>query len=99
MREDNLGEELSSCSNHIQGPWAVMGDFNIIFGAKEKFGGRPYYLSKSLDFINYLDDCGLQDDGYYRAKYTWYDNRGPTKIIWKKTRETSHQFRMDRCTK
>ncbi|KAG5595677.1 hypothetical protein H5410_036909 [Solanum commersonii] len=45
----------------VNGPWAVFGDFNTILNADEKKGGVPHTLSKSLDFVSYMDDCGLMD--------------------------------------
>lgn len=62
----------------------MVGDFNIILGAEEKYGGLPYSLNNSLEFMNCIDDYGLQDAGYYGAKFTWCDNRGPNNTIWKR---------------
>lgn len=53
-----------------------MGDFNVILEAEEKKGGRPFRIDKRVDFINCIEDCGLQDVGYSGNIYTWRDNKG-----------------------
>ncbi|XP_059277797.1 uncharacterized protein LOC132031975 [Lycium ferocissimum] len=49
-----------------------------------KSGERPYRISKSIDFLNCLEDCGLVDAGYFGTKYTWCNDRGFPKTIWKR---------------
>ena len=60
MRRD-LWEELVSLSNNNQGPWRVVGDFNVISKVMEKQGGTPYRLEKSFEFLNFMEDAGVQD--------------------------------------
>ncbi|XP_015168636.1 uncharacterized protein [Solanum tuberosum] len=47
-------------------------------------GGRPFTLGESLDFLDCLSECGLQDAGYSGAKFTWCDNKDPPNTIWKR---------------
>ncbi|OIT30842.1 hypothetical protein A4A49_27518 [Nicotiana attenuata] len=89
--QDNMGEmrrelwsDLRNLASTIQEPWGVIGDFNVIMNREEKFGGRPHILEESLEFIECLNDCGLQDAGYTGAKLTWCDNRDPPLTIWKR---------------
>lgn len=35
-------------------------------------------------FIECLDDCGLVEAGYYGNRFTWCNNRGFPKTIWKR---------------
>lgn len=58
-----LWEDMVDFSNSINEPWAILGDFNVITNVEEKIGGSPYRIEKSIDFINCLSDCGLQDAG------------------------------------
>lgn len=48
----------------VDGPWAVFGDFTTILNVEEKNGGLPHTLSKSIDFINCMDDCDLMDTAF-----------------------------------
>lgn len=56
-----LWDELRAWYGRIQGPWCLTGDLNVIASAEEKLGGLPFRIEKSLDFLECLDDCGLQD--------------------------------------
>lgn len=45
-----------SLEDIVSGPWSVLGDFNVILTPEGKKGGKPYTLSKSLDFLNCLEE-------------------------------------------
>ncbi|XP_060183362.1 uncharacterized protein LOC132613367 [Lycium barbarum] len=62
----------------------VCGDFNCILDPNEKIGGVPHKLSKSLEIIECLADCGLSDMGYNGSLYTWCNERKEKEIIWKR---------------
>ncbi|KAH0769974.1 hypothetical protein KY290_013955 [Solanum tuberosum] len=47
-------------------------------------------MEESLDFIQCLNDCGLQDAGFSGSKYTWCDNRDPPYTIWKRLDRLVH---------
>lgn len=64
-------------ANTIQDPWGAIGDFNVVVSSDEKFGGRPHRMEESLDLIECLNECGLQDAGFSGSRYTWSDNRDP----------------------
>ncbi|XP_015169026.1 uncharacterized protein [Solanum tuberosum] len=61
-----------------------MGDFNVIAKVEEKLGGTPYRLEKSFDFLNFMEDTGVQDAGFVGNIYTWCNNRGAPDTIWKR---------------
>ncbi|OIT32383.1 hypothetical protein A4A49_43953 [Nicotiana attenuata] len=89
--QDNMGElrrelwsDLRNLASAIQEPWGVIGDFNVITIREEKLGGRPHRLEENLEFVECLNDCGLQDASYTGAKVTWCDNRDPPLTIWKR---------------
>ena len=60
MRRD-LWEDLVSFSNNNQGPWRVVGDFNVISKVMEKQGGTPYRLEKSFEFLNFMEDASVKE--------------------------------------
>ncbi|XP_035541716.1 uncharacterized protein LOC118344703 [Juglans regia] len=43
----------------MEGPWMVVGDFNIIREDRERVGGNPRPLTSMVDFNECLDSCGL----------------------------------------
>ncbi|KAH0769661.1 hypothetical protein KY290_013642 [Solanum tuberosum] len=69
---------------NLQDRWGVTGDFNMIINREEKIGGRPHMMEESIDFIECLNECGLQDTGFTGSKVTWCDNRDPPNTIWKR---------------
>lgn len=48
-------------SDSIQGPWIILGDFNVLRDPHEKPGGREVNFSKLQVFNNYLNECELTD--------------------------------------
>ena len=65
-------------------PWFIIGDFNVIASSNEKLGGREYNITKSLEFINIIETCGLVDMGYNGQKFTWCNHRKDGARIWKR---------------
>ncbi|OIT35430.1 hypothetical protein A4A49_02536 [Nicotiana attenuata] len=65
-----LWDILRHKSTNYTHPWCVIGDFNVIASVEEKIGGLSYQMSKSLDFLSMMEECGLVDLGYYGPKYT-----------------------------
>ena len=65
-------------------PWCIIGDFNVIASSNEKLGGREYNITKSLEFINIIETCGLVDMGYNGQKFTWCNHRKDGARIWKR---------------
>ncbi|OIT08479.1 hypothetical protein A4A49_00874 [Nicotiana attenuata] len=78
-----LWEVLRHKSTTCNVPWCVIRDFNVIASVEEKIGGIPYQMSKSLDFLSMMEDCGLMDLGFYGSKVTWSNERGQCAIVWK----------------
>ncbi|XP_049397141.1 uncharacterized protein LOC125861240 [Solanum stenotomum] len=69
---------------NIHDPWGVIGDFNVISTREEKIRGRPHRLEETMDFIDCLNECGLQDAGFTGPKVTWCDHKDPPHTIWKR---------------
>ncbi|XP_059288842.1 uncharacterized protein LOC132042262 [Lycium ferocissimum] len=81
---EQLWDHMRAFASTISNPWMVCGDFNSILGPEEKLGGTAYKLSKSLNFIECLTDCGLVDMGYSGNAFTWCNERKMEDIIWKR---------------
>ncbi|XP_070017658.1 uncharacterized protein LOC142172585 [Nicotiana tabacum] len=79
-----LWSDLRNLASTIQEPWGVIGDFNVITNREEKLGDKPHRLEESLEFMECLNECGLQDTCFTGAKVTWCDNRYPPLTIWKR---------------
>ena len=56
-------------------PWLCFGDFNSIFEANEKEGGRNGTISAHNDLNNLMFDLGAVDLGFSGAKFTWCNKR------------------------
>ncbi|XP_070019582.1 uncharacterized protein [Nicotiana sylvestris] len=83
-RRKRLWRQLRRMHTLIDSPREVGGDFNVIVSPNEKKGGRPHTLSKSIDFINCMDDCGLFDTNFTSNTFTWCNNRKKRKRISKR---------------
>ncbi|OIT31321.1 hypothetical protein A4A49_31488 [Nicotiana attenuata] len=79
-----LWDNLRNKSITTSTPWCAIGDFNVIASIDEKIGGLPYQISKSMDFLSVIEDCGFTDLGFYGPRYTWSNGRGPCAIVWKR---------------
>lgn len=77
----SLWETLRLKSTVCNVPWCVIQDVNVIAAVKEKIGGVPYQMNKSLDFLSMIEDCGITDLGYYGPRYTWSNGRAPCSIF------------------
>ncbi|KAK4723878.1 hypothetical protein R3W88_026657 [Solanum pinnatisectum] len=75
---------MENISSSINDPWCVGGDFNDIMDPDEKLGGKFHRANKCFDFISTMEACGLSDLGFVGPKYTWCNNRRPSKRIWKR---------------
>lgn len=65
-----LWADLRTMASNIHDPWGVIGDFNVISTREEKIGGRPHRIEENMDFIDCVNDCGLQDAGFTGLKVT-----------------------------
>ncbi|GMI76000.1 hypothetical protein HRI_001269300 [Hibiscus trionum] len=52
-------------------PWLVLGDFNELLFATEKFGGRQRNQRQMDNFAAALNECSLDDIGYSGPWFTW----------------------------
>lgn len=73
VRKD-LWIELSRAST-LGLPLCIGGDFNIITGPHEKWGGCPFRFDwRANDFVDFINDNGLIDLGFLGPPATWCNN-------------------------
>ncbi|OIT37701.1 hypothetical protein A4A49_57385, partial [Nicotiana attenuata] len=61
VKREDLWDSIANLHNQIRGPWCMGEDFNVIMDPDEKLGGLPHRMSKSMEFINCMEACGLSD--------------------------------------
>ncbi|XP_060200312.1 uncharacterized protein LOC132628554 [Lycium barbarum] len=83
-----LCEDLYDIATHINLPWLVGGDFNVITEAAEKYGGLPVQFAETEDFRHCINSCQLADLGFTGSMFTWWNGRSDEACIFK---------RLDRC--
>ena len=66
----------------------MLGDFNEVLCAEDKFGGNHVDLNRALDFKDCLDECNMLDLGFAGPKFTWTNSRPISSLILE---------RIDRC--
>lgn len=68
----------------VNKPWCCISEYNVITAIDEKLGGVPNNMRKSLDFISFVEACGLMEIGFSGQKITWSNKRGINHKISKK---------------
>ena len=66
----------------------MLGDFNEVLCAEDKFGGNHVNLNRALEFKDCLDECNMLDLGFAGPKFTWTNCRPISNLILE---------RIDRC--
>ncbi|XP_021304035.1 uncharacterized protein LOC110430565 [Sorghum bicolor] len=72
--KDNTWEILRCLKEQFEMPWLCSGDFNEILFNFEKEGGQPRAESNMQKFRLALEDCDLQDLGFFGDPFTWRNN-------------------------
>ncbi|KAL5703663.1 hypothetical protein ACHQM5_022190 [Ranunculus cassubicifolius] len=67
--------DLRNFAGVVEGPWALMGDFNAIMAVEEKNGGNEIITSSMKEFNDLIQELGLFDLGFTGPKFTWCNNR------------------------
>ncbi|XP_030498125.1 uncharacterized protein LOC115713782 [Cannabis sativa] len=74
---ENLADQINSCN----GPWALMGDLNVILAKEDKSGGRCFAYRDGSVLRNFLFSTGGVDLGFIGCKYTWQNKRGTGRLV------------------
>ena len=83
-----LWNNLRILANMHDLPWALMGDFNEVLSAEEKYGGNPICQRRVRTIKECMDECSMMDLGFSGPIYTWTNKRELDNLI---------QYRLDRC--
>ena len=83
-----LWNNLRILANMHDLPWALMGDFNEVLSAEEKYGGNPICQRRVRAIKECMDECSMMDLGFSGPIYTWTNKRELDNLI---------QYRLDRC--
>ncbi|XP_074278086.1 uncharacterized protein LOC141601690 [Silene latifolia] len=70
-----LWEHLVRISSTMDGPWACMGDFNIILKEEERFGNTQAHYTEMQDLYTCLVSSSLFDHPATGCTYTWTNKR------------------------
>ena len=76
-----LWNNLKTLSIRHDLPWAVMGDFNDVTKAEEKFGGNGINIRRVNAYNECMDFCNLIDLGFSGLKFTWSNCRDLPNLI------------------
>lgn len=70
-----LWEDICQLSSHMEGPWLVGGDFNIVLNIEEKIGGLPIQDADHQDFDICIQNCDLFKIHFKGNPFTWWNKR------------------------
>jgi len=76
-----LWEELSVLLSTYSRPWLLLGDFNSILGAHEKYRGRAPLNASCSDFTHWSNFNSLIHLDTKGARYTWSNNKYASSFI------------------
>ncbi|KAH0757746.1 hypothetical protein KY290_021239 [Solanum tuberosum] len=79
-----LWDELDSIAEHVQCPWIIGGDFNVILDEEEKLGGLDFTINEAIDFASFISRNALSEVHFSGSKYTWWNGRIEEACIFKK---------------
>lgn len=55
-----LWEDINQIGVKMDGPWAVMGDFNCVLSKEERIGSKVT-MAETKDFRQCIEGCGLKE--------------------------------------
>ncbi|XP_077228454.1 uncharacterized protein LOC143861412 [Tasmannia lanceolata] len=73
-----LWEDLELVNAVIQGPWIVLGDFNVIRSYDERSGGPSHNQNDIEDFNNCIHNCCLADLRSIGHSLSWNNRASPS---------------------
>ncbi|KAH0696200.1 hypothetical protein KY289_013682 [Solanum tuberosum] len=79
-----LWEELDSIAEHVQCPWIIGGDLNVILDEEEKLGGLDFTINEAIDFASFISRNALLEVQFSGSKCTWWNGRIEKACIFKK---------------
>ncbi|XP_074277923.1 uncharacterized protein LOC141601530 [Silene latifolia] len=78
---EELWKDLKLYANHINGPWAMGGDFNCVTQSGERLGTSTSEAEMN-PFIECINECGMMDIQSTGAYYTWSNKQQPIDRVY-----------------
>ena len=72
--------ELSSIASSTSGPWAIVGDFNLIRYAEDK-SNDTFNIREASLFNAFINDCGLLEIPLLDRLFTWSNNQANPTLV------------------
>ncbi|XP_074303207.1 uncharacterized protein LOC141637633 [Silene latifolia] len=76
-----LWDHLRKISGQVQGPWAIVGDFNCVIAATERVCGNAT-AAEMEPFRGCMEDCDVVDIAAIGSLYTWNNKKKPEERIY-----------------
>ncbi|KAK7848986.1 putative mediator of rna polymerase ii transcription subunit 37c [Quercus suber] len=76
-----LWNNLRILANMHDLPWALMGDFNEVLSAEEKYGGNPVCQRRIRAIKECMDDCNMMDLGFTGPRVFVMGGKGESPAI------------------
>ncbi|XP_020209260.1 uncharacterized protein LOC109794201 [Cajanus cajan] len=68
-----LWRDLCMIATQVDGPWNLMGDFNVVLHSYERQGSSPSSSIRGDNaFRKFANHCSLIDIGYQGAPFNWH---------------------------
>lgn len=68
-------DSLDEIGSSFNGPWMMIGDFNVVLHSADKIGGQPVASSNNGGLHIVINNNGLIDMGYEGYAFTWNNKR------------------------
>lgn len=70
-----LWQCLEEIDGYIQGPWAIVGDFNVILSADDHVGGNPLNVREMEEFYLAILQASLFPVNFDGSPFSWTNGR------------------------
>lgn len=75
---------MEEIANNTHVPWLVGGDFNVIMEESKKLGGLPITQQETLDFVQCMNSCSLNELRFTGSRYTWWNGKIQEDYVFKR---------------
>nr|KYP61055.1 hypothetical protein KK1_023479 [Cajanus cajan] len=72
QERSTLWNNLTRLAQIVDGPWNLMGDFNVVLRPHERMGSATTRINRGdIAFNNFVNQCNLLDIGFTGSPFTW----------------------------
>ncbi|XP_059288627.1 uncharacterized protein LOC132041979, partial [Lycium ferocissimum] len=75
IQTQELWDSVGQIARNCQLPWIVGGAFNVTLSEEEKLGGLPVHHQETIDFAQFINNCGLVELQFSGSRFTWWNGR------------------------